>query len=75
MMDNILSVFRNGNEILLTENEGLDGSTLIPVINDLILFNWLRTSTNNNWFEQQQQHQQQQIVWTRWNIDKRSTSQ
>ncbi|XP_037050696.1 ankyrin repeat domain-containing protein 50 [Bradysia coprophila] len=31
MMDNnILSVFRNGHEILLTENEGLDGSTLIP---------------------------------------------
>lgn len=25
-----MSVFRNGNEILLTENEGLDGSTLIP---------------------------------------------
>ncbi|KAJ6637273.1 GA-binding protein subunit beta-1 [Pseudolycoriella hygida] len=31
MENNILSMFRNGNEILLTENEGLDGSTLIPL--------------------------------------------
>lgn len=38
MDNNILSVFRNGNEILLTENEGLDGSTLIPVIWIFYLF-------------------------------------
>lgn len=31
-MDQILSIFRNGNEILLSEGDGLDGSTLIPVI-------------------------------------------
>lgn len=42
MMDNILSVFRNGNEILLTENEGLDGSTLIPVI-ELFIYYLLAT--------------------------------
>lgn len=52
MMDNnILSVFRNGNEILLTENEGLDGSTLIPVIYFDNFLRFFRCGDNNFSFD------------------------